>query len=144
RRTGTAAARVRWRNATSPSLNRANAREREMASLARTAPPCNARSTTSRLPAGCIQSSQWFRFREPTQAASSQPRKCRFFTVDKERRECAPFPICRAQSEDWLAGVILDVLFPDSLDLLHDAVGHRDVIEFLVHLGAVLVRPGEG
>ena len=52
--TKAAAARVRCRNAMSPSLSLDSALERADATSEPMAPPCNARSATFRLPADCI------------------------------------------------------------------------------------------
>src|SRR5262249_1369346 len=57
-----------------------------------------------------------------------------------------PYPLAYpslVHGEDRLAGRVLDVAGPHLLNVVDDLVRHRDVVELLGHLVAVLVRPGE-
>src|SRR5581483_3102867 len=111
-------------------------------------PPCNATSTTGRLLAGGMRLSLWRRSGEPTQAAAlphyKPPFRARW---TRKGRHCGALSVFVIRSvrhrEDRLAARVLDLRHPILLDVLDDIRRHRDVVEGLGHLAAVLVRPGE-
>src|SRR3954465_10453636 len=132
----------------SPSRNRAITFERVVTVLLAIVSRCNARSTTSRLPARCIHSSVWSHCWEHTQAASWQPRKACFSKGGMKKRKaqfCAFLQqvTSMGRREQRLAAGVLDLRGPYLLNRGDDVVRHRDVIEVLGHLAAALVSPGE-
>src|ERR1700675_323403 len=139
-----AAARVRWRNAMSPSRNRSSALVRARASAGTKPWPDNAISTTDCLRAGCMSSPCARSFRRATQAALRSRQKPLFALSGKGKRRLPQRLFPRAKiSVNRLAVGTFDLVFPGLLDQRHDVIGHRHVIEVGRHLLAVLIAPIE-
>ena len=135
-RTVTAAARVRWRNATSPRRRRCRTLARSTSSAAEMPEPCNATSTTGRLPVGCIRLSLGFSpLGRATQATSGPQHKPSLAGGGQGKGAIvAPFPLTLrsvGHREHGLAVRVLDLVAPVFLDVLDDICRHRDVVEAL-------------
>ncbi len=114
------AARVRCRNAISPSRSRARAWEREVASRARIVPLCNAMSTTSRLRRAASEVplvTVW----EPHSSRLFAASQVVFFQVDKGKALFCAFPPpikSMGRREQRLAAGVLYLRRPNLLDRL--------------------------
>src|SRR4030095_10203809 len=141
-RTVMAAPRVRWRNAASFNRKRCRTLARSTRLTVERPVPCNATSTTGCLP-DCIRFSLAFAAMESSQAVSSsrhKPSLCRS-QIEKRALVGALSIGSIGHRENRLSPPGLDLVSPELLDLLDAGFGHRNIVQPLRHLAAVLVGP---
>src|SRR6266516_5234537 len=142
-----AAARVRVRKIMSPIRSRLSALARAATASTSITLPCSATSTADRLLAGCIQALPVDVAGRAKSKATRWPLEVTFgYKPEEKGPRTEPSPTrtnSTGRGVERLARCVFHFARPGLLDALDDVLRHRDVIEVLGHLAALVIGPGE-